>query len=238
VSNVRDDVLVVDREDFVSSRFHYESGQHVTFLGRTNSGKTTLAYQLLEHVASPKTPVVSLVVKPKSPTVDRWRKHLDHPKVASWPPPLQTFRAKPTGWTLWPKHTYDVGKDNAVHGPLFQRALMDSYKRGHRIVFADETLGLSMLGLDDEMIAIWTRGREMPTGLWAATQKPSHIPLFAYNQASHLFLAKESDKRNRLRFSEISGFDSQFVGTLVTTLQKWEWLYINQDDSTMCIVSP
>jgi hypothetical protein len=238
VSEFRDGVLLVDREEFCSSRFAYQPGQHVTFLGRTDSGKTTLAYQLLRYVATPKLPALSLVAKPKSATVDKWRKTLDHPKVTSWPPPLQTFRAKPTGWMLWPKHSFDPDQDDAAHYAIFRRALNDSYKRGHRIVFADEALGLVDLGLERNLVAVWTRGREMPTGLWAATQKPSHIPLQAYNQATHLFLAFESDRRNRQRFSEISGFDSQFVGTIVTTLNKWEWLYINTDDRTMCIVLP
>lgn len=238
MTEVRNGVLCVDRDEFISSRFQYQAGQHVTFLGRTQSGKTTFAYQLLAQVASPSLPVVSLVAKPKSPTVDRWRKKLDHPLIRSWPPPMQTFRARPSGWTLWPKHNGDPKVDNPAHYEVFRNALIRTYKRGKFIVFADETLGLSRLGLDEELVQDWTRGAEMPTGLWAATQKPSHIPTYAYNQATHVFLAKENDRRNRDRFSEISGFDGRFVGDLSLSLGKYEWVYINTDDQTMCIVLP
>jgi hypothetical protein len=238
VPELRSGVAVVDREEFISSRFRYEPGQHVTFLGRTDSGKTTLAYQLIEHVSSPKLPAVSLVVKPKSPTVNRWAKKLGHPIVRQWPPPMQTFRARPPGWVFWPKHSFDPDKDDAMLYERMRRALHESYKHGKRIVFADETLGLSDLGLDRTLVALWTRGREMNAGLWAATQKPSHIPLYAYNQATHLFLAYESDKRGRQRFSELAGFDPRLIEEIVLGLRKWEWLYINQDDRTMCIVSP
>ncbi len=238
MTEIRHGVLCVEREDFVSSRFHYHPGEHVTFLGRTNSGKTTLAYQLLEHITTPEMPVLSLVVKPRSPTVDKWRKRLQHPLTRTWPPAGASLRKKPAGWTVWPKHSFDPDRDDAMLYVKMRTAMMDAYKRGKRIVFADETLGLSLLGLDKYMVVLWTRGREMPTGLWAATQKPSHIPLYAYNQATHLFLAKENDKRGRQRFGEISGFDARFIETLVMSLRKWEWLYINQDDDTICIVLP
>lgn len=234
----RDGVEVVSRDEFLTRRFSYKAGQHVTFLGRTDSGKTTLAYQLIEQVASPKLPAMSLVVKPKSPTVDKWRERLGHPLTRQWPPAMRAFRAKPPGWIFWPKHSFDPEKDDVMLEERMRDALREAYKNGKRIVFADETLGLSDLKLDRMLVALWTRGREMGTGLWAATQKPSHIPLYAYNQATHLFLAYESDERGRQRFSELAGFDKKLITKLVLGLQKWEWLYINQDNRTMCIVLP
>jgi hypothetical protein len=231
-------VLYVDREDFVSSRFHYAAGEHVTFLGWTGAGKTQLAYDLIGHTATPKLPALSLVMKPRDKTVDRYLKELGHQKTRQWPPPFAGLRAKPPGWALWPKHTFDPEKDDKLLHDAMRKGMLDSYKRGNRIVFGDETLGLSDLGLDRTMVALWTRGRSMGTGFWAATQKPSHIPLYAYNQATHLFLAFESDARNRQRFAEIGGMNTDLIKQTVLGLQQFEWLYINQKKRVMCIVSP
>lgn len=238
MSEYRDGVLYVDRAEFVSARFHYEPGEHVTFLGWNGSGKTQLAYDLIGHVATPKLPALSLVLKPKDRTVDRYLKELGHRKTSQWPPMFQGMRARPPGWALWPRHRFDPDLDDSAHYSVMRRGILDAYKRGNWIVFADETLGLSHLGLDKTLIALWTRGRSMGTGLWAATQKPSHIPLYAYNQATHLFLSFESDARNRQRFAEIGGMDTDLIKRIVLGLERFEWLYINQKERTMCIVSP
>lgn len=119
----------------------------------------------------------------------------------------------------------------------FRRAILDSYKRGNRIVFGDEAYGLcEELNLDRELITGWTRGRSMGMGVWAASQKPTHIPLHAYNQAQHLFLFRDPDKRARERYSEISGVDPRMVRDVVLHLKKHQCLYIRQDGPKLCIV--
>jgi hypothetical protein len=115
--------------------------------------------------------------------------------------------------------------------------MLDCYKRGNRIVFCDEAYGLSNeLGLNRELVTLWTRGRSMRTGIWAASQKPTHIPLHAYNQAEHLFLANDPDKRARDRFSEIGGVDPDLLKATVPQLEKHEWLYVRRDGPVMCVV--
>ena len=62
-------VLSFPRDDFLSRRWRYRAGEHVTILGPTGSGKTYLGYQLLEKVATPKLPGIVLVMKPRDATV-------------------------------------------------------------------------------------------------------------------------------------------------------------------------
>lgn len=227
-----------ERAEFLRTRFRYAPGEHVTIIGPTGSGKTWLAYQLLESVAKPKLPGLVLVMKPVDATVTQWTRRVHFRRVRSWPPtPSIWWSRRPPGWVLWPKHTFDPDRDDALLYAQFRKAILDSYKRGNRILFADEAYGLSSeLDLDREMITVWSRGRSMGTGMWAATQKPTHIPLHAYNQAHHLFLFRDPDKRARERYAEISGVDPQLVRDTVLGLRRHECLYIRQDGPRLCIV--
>jgi hypothetical protein len=232
------EVVTLGRSEFVTQYFDYSQGEHVTFLAPTGGGKTTFAYELLSQVSSPRLPAISLVMKPRDTVVKKWGKTLGYKTVRHWPPTITPWSPQtPPGYILWPKHTFDPDRDDVAHAIEFRKAILHSYKKGKRILFADETLGLTHeLGLARECVTVWTKGRSMDTGLWAATQKPSHIPLYAYNQASHIFLAYDPDKRNRDRFSEIGGVDPDLLKTTVLNLQKYQWLYVRRDGPVMCIV--
>lgn len=217
------------REEFIATRWDYTAGEHVSFLGPTGSGKTTLAFQILKATARPDLPAIVLVTKPRDATVTKFYKDAAYRHVKNWPPPTSIWQpGKPAGYALWPKTSFDPYQDDAHHAEVFERALLDSYKKGDRILFADETYSLDReLGLGKPLITLWTKGRSMGTGLWAATQKPTHVPTWMYGQATHLFLAFDPDRRARDRYREISGVDPDVVGHTLQGLDKHEWLYIN-----------
>lgn len=232
-------VFSFPRDDFLNRRWRYRPGEHVTILGPTGCGKTWLGYQLLEKAATPKLPAVVLVMKPRDKTVVDWSKSAGFRTVRSWPPPpkIQWFEQKPPGYVLWPKHSFDPARDDYVLHVQFRRAILDCYKRGRRILFADEAWGLvNELKLERELVTLWTRGRSMECGLWTASQKPTHIPLHAYSMAEHLFLHNDPDERNRERFAEIGGVDPKLVKAIVASLDLHQWLYLRRADRAMCIV--
>lgn len=228
------------REEFISTRWLYRPGEHVTILGPTRCGKSELTFDLLSVTASPKLPVVALAMKPRDATLTRWGRRLNYRMVRHWPAPYSIWKPRnPPGYILWPKHTFDPDTDDAHIREEFRRAILDNYKRGRRITFADEGYGITNdLDLGKECVTIWTRGGAMGNGLWTAGQKPTHMPLHAYNQAAHLFLARDPDKRSRDRYAEISGVDANMVRDIVMTLPKYHFLYIRQDGPRMCIVGP
>ena len=53
--------VVIGREEFLADYWTYKSGEHVTLIAPTQSGKTTLAFQLLARSAGPSLPAVVLV---------------------------------------------------------------------------------------------------------------------------------------------------------------------------------
>lgn len=230
-------IETIGREEFIGTRFDYRAGEHVTVLGPTGSGKTELGYHLLEASATVDLPAIMFIMKPKDETADRWIKKNNYKKVTTWPPSLMIMQKKPAGYALWPKHTFNPELDDMNMEHQFRAAILDSYKRGNRIVFADEVAGLvSDLKLEKELKALWSRGRSMGTGLWAASQRPFQIPLHAYSQAHHLFLFRDPDKRSRQRFGEISGVDPYEIDRAVLGLDEFQCLYIRQRGPRLCIV--
>lgn len=226
-----------ERAFFLDRVWDYRPDEHVTILGKTGSGKTHLAQELLERSATPENPAVVLVMKPKDATVTRWAKRVAYKRVTTWPQaPSVWSPRKPPGYVLWPKHTYRADQDNAAHWRVFERAIMNAYRKGNHIVFADEVSGLQRIGLTEELETVWERGRAMRAPIWATSQRPTFISSHAYTQASHVFLGNIKDERARKRFGEISGVDPKLVAYNVGKLGKHEWLYIRQEDSTMCII--
>ena len=218
----------VDRETFLNEIWDYGSGEHVLLAEPTQQGKTTLAFQLLERTHHIRPPV-ALVMKPRDATPAEWTKKLRYREVQEWPP-RPSLAGKPKGYTLWPRHEMSLDRaslerTNANLTNQFRRALLDTYKGGDRVVFADEIYGLlADLDLQDELMALWTRGSGMGAGLWSATQKASgttqaSIPGHAFNSPVHIFLGKDPDKRARDRASEIGGVDPKFVGDAIMNLK-------------------
>lgn len=224
------------REEFLEERWAYSPGEHVSFVAPTQTGKTTLAFQLFDHSASPELPAIILVMKPRDKTVKSLIEERHYKVVKDWPPPFAKYR-KESGWVVWPKHEFDPQKDTETLRRIFRKAILDSYRRGNRILFADEVYGLAKeLKLQEELIAVWQRGASMGCGLWAATQKPAFVPTWMYNQAEHVFLGYDPDRRSRQRFAEIGGIDPDFVESNVFSLKEHEWLYIRRTGPVACII--
>lgn len=236
------EVVYFERSQFLTEVWDYNAGEHVTVLAPTGGGKTQLAYDLLGHTMKPELPAVIFVMKPRDDTVVEYTKKHKLRTVRNWPPTrdnmmARVFREKPKGWVLWPIESGDPDLDDHRHRTIFQRAIRERYRKGSCITFADETFSLEReLDLSKDLNRVWTKGRSMGDGLWAASQRPRYISLWAY-QAHHLFLANDPDVESQKRLSEIGGgVDPEVVRTTLPTLKQYEFLYINRDERAMCIV--
>jgi hypothetical protein len=233
-----------ERDDFLLNYWDYQAGQHVGLIGPSQrAGKTTFAFQLLEHTPD-YLPAAVLVMKPRDPTVSAGMTRLGYKEVDNWPPPPRMpWQPKHTRHVVWPRHTFNVEEDNAHLKDVLGRALNHRYKTGDGIVFADELYGLTVeLGLNSEVEALLTRGGGMGAGLWFATQKPSGtraggITTFAYNNPTWMFLSRDPVKANTDRYAEMQcGIDPGFIQWVTMNLPPFHWLCINRDGPYMCTV--
>lgn len=233
--------LKIQRNEFLTRYFHYDYDEHVLILGPTGSGKTRMALDALGAVSSEANPAIIFAMKPRDKTLEGFAKLHDFRTVAFWPPPISKWRPqKPQGYLLKPPHNMrDIYWTRAKHHTVFQEAILDSYAKGNRILFADETYSLTNeLHLGDELVTVWTKGRSMNCAVWAASQRPAFIPTWAYSQSTHFFISYDPDKRSRKRYEEISGVDPEIIREGTDALEEYEWLYVKAAgrQSTVCIV--
>lgn len=238
-----EDIEHYGHREFLDEVWDYRAGEHVTILAPSGGGKTHILYELLEVTSRPELPAIVFVMKPRDETVDKFTKKTGFRIVREWPPPVRArLQSKPPGWVLWPKTTFDPDVDDSRQYAIFQRCIRQSYRRGDRILAADETYSLENElphgGLTKDLRTIHTKGRSMKCGIWSASQRAAYINRWAY-QAHHLFLGFDPGDEEQKRLSEIgAAVDKRLVRTVVGQLKQWQWLYIHRDSRTMCIIEP
>lgn len=243
----RGELWVIPREEFASERFDYKPGQHVVFAGPTQrAGKTTLAFKLLEYVATPDLPAYVAVCKPKDPVSSKEGERLGFRRVSEWPVPprvKELWDGKPSGYLVWPKFgdmNTDVERASRVTAKLLGEVYTNGVKDKHAILVLDDTVVKSkILGLDYEMTTIIAMAGAMGIGGWFFVQKPTdagRTALWSYPNAEHVFLSKDPEKRNRVRYNEIGGFDDNTVYQATQVLRPYEFLYLERTHGYMCIV--
>lgn len=199
-------------------RFRWKQGEHMTVIGPTGSGKTVLSLELLKF--SGRKHVVVLACKPRDPRLSALKGD-GFRILREWQPtPLDTKVV------LWPKL---VGpEDIANQRVVFKNCLTGVYRSGGWCVFCDEVRYLTeYLKLKPMVEVIWQHGRSLGVSLIAATQRPTHIPLLAFDQASHLFFFRDNDEVNLRRMSGLGSANAREVKETVCQLAHHEVLYVN-----------
>lgn len=252
-------MLVLDRQEFFARYWTYSAGEHVTFLGPTKCGKTTLKMQLLNatplHVEGrspngemlrPVDRAIIVDTKPRNEEVDEFAARFDWPVTPRVPVPWWT-RVRYAGWE-WDKFVFrppharnftDEGidkNDDQLRRSIARLALQCYHGKKSVILDSDEMLDWVDLRLQKLMRILWTRGRSMGVGFWGGTQRPFDVPLYAYSQPTHLFLAHDPVKANLDRLKHIGGDDPVKTAGIVRKLPKYWWLYLQPRDGYSCII--
>ncbi|HEY1617993.1 MAG TPA: hypothetical protein VGG25_10270 [Streptosporangiaceae bacterium] len=189
-------------------------------------------------------------MKHVDPVMSRFSRDLGFREVKSWPPVTKFSEiralggAKPRGYTLWPNQSLsDEEADNDLLSREFRSAIVHNRQHLPSVTFADEIYGLiAELGLRRLLTAVVTRDSSAGHGLWYATQKPSgtqgvSIPGFFFNSAEHMFLSRDGEERNRIRYGEIGcGINARDIERQTLALDPYSWLYIRRSGPQWAVV--
>lgn len=218
-TEVLDDIQRVDWDTFIQSHFVWKQGQHVTLIGPTGQGKTTLAKAIL----SQRKFVLMLATKRRDPLIgefksdgfrvikDGWiHPHHSHPKVLLHPPYL---RQEPR---------------EAEQLRQFKQALDRVFDEGSWTVYLDEgPYVIEELGLIKKIKRLWQEGRSSKITVVTGAQRPRFLPLAAYSQATHLFFWRNQDESDSKRLGGLGGLDRKKIERTVASLEEYEVLYVN-----------
>lgn len=199
----------------------WQQGEHVTLVGPTGAGKTYLARALLPL----RQYVVVAASKPRDPLIGSFARN-GYRVAREWPTWGERI-------VLHPR--VDGPEDVPNQARQFDGLLREAYSSGGWCLFIDEAQYLSQyLKLSRMLELLWIQGRSMNVTMVAATQRPRHVPLAAFSQATHLYLWRNRDRQDLRRLSEISGaVDINQITEAVQRLGRHECLYVDARRGTI-----
>lgn len=183
-------------------QFQWYQGEHMTCVGPTKSGKTTLIRELMRRARRERTHPWQVITatKRKDEVLDTFRDD-GFTKFTKWEVPDPELY--PKVMLAPPLKSADRKSDQA---DALRHGLTRIYNQGGWLVYLDEMKHLSTyLRLDDEIELLLHQGRSAGISVVSSVQRPRHVPLMAYDQADHLFMWESRDSNIRKRLGEIGG---------------------------------
>lgn len=196
----------------------WQQGEHVSIIGPTGCGKTTLESRMLDARES----VVVFVTKIHDDTISR-----DFPgykRIEKWPPP-RTWDNKVL---LWPKPTGTIREMYHKQRIAFKTALDSIFQeRNWCVVFDEQHYLCKQLGLDVENAMLLQQGRSSGLSVVNGTQRPSWVPVVTYSSATHAMIWRTTYRDDLRRLSELGGVNMRDLQHNLLTLDKHDFIYVN-----------
>lgn len=230
VRNEIQEVPTVTWAEFVNQHFQWEQGEHLTAIGPTGAGKTTLSMALLPF----RRYVIATGTKPKDPTLDKLKDESGYVLLRKWQklsPELYPKRL------IWPdsRDLHSAAKQREV----FMDAFAHIYQEGGWCTYIDEMwYFIHHLKMEKEVKTFLQQSRSNNISMLLLTQRPAFVPLECYDQSSHLFFARDNDESNLKRISGIAWLSAKTVRETVASLDRFQWLYINTKTGELMKTTP
>jgi hypothetical protein len=215
--------------------FQWEQGEHITLIGPTGYGKTTLARELLKL----RKYIITFGTKPEDKTLDGMIAKDGFTRIESFDEIPAEEGNQGIKVILWPTMKDVKSADDIIEKQkeLFREALFTAFRQGRWCIFLDELRYITdRLNLKSEAELIWEQGRSAKVSLVAGYQRPRNIPLLAYDQPEHLVFFKETDLDNLRRMADIiSWIDRAMLIDTISHLPKYDFVYLNKPTETAII---
>lgn len=214
---------------------NWVQGQHVGLIGKTGSGKSHLALELMNL----KPYVIIIATKRYDPLLEEASKGYVVREDMSEVPRTDEGYPIHNRVIIWPGTAL---KDESDRLTAQRKSVSDTLSTAERqrywTVLIDDVMWVyDMLGLSKKLEAIWYQARSAGISLVASAQRPVKTPRNMVAQASHLFLFSVSDKRDLEHFREIAGnIPPHIIEETLPSLNagRHEFLYVGTDDNIIC----
>lgn len=222
------EIEAVSFDDFLEA-FDWKQGEHVSFIGPTGVGKTTLSLNLMDR----RDFATIVGTKPKDSVLVKFAKDNGYKIIPEFPR-YRTSDGTMDKLLLWPR--FKAFKDLARQRQSIGHGLQTMFMQNNWAINVDEAFYLTnQLRLQKELELLWTQGRSNGISLMAGTQRPAHVPLFIYDQATHVFFWRDNDERNLRRIGGIGALNSNLIRNTVMRLPEHTFLYVNSRTGDMLI---
>jgi len=220
----------ISRRDFLEEfRNDYHDGHHVTGIGPSGKGKSTLFYQCLSQVISPDRQVFSVhgKLKRRDPTVERAAKMLDLRIVDRLPTDTRMRydrKRKYNGYIVLPleKHGTSVEEENELLAERFGQVIHHCYTTPPRrkvILHINEAHQTQVdLKLKSACEGPLMRGAPDCTE-WSEIQRGRNVSYMCYDTPEHMFIFKDDDDSNVSRYADFGTGDPRELEALMHNLK-------------------
>jgi hypothetical protein len=257
--NEASQVPVIDRERFVGEFATSYTPSHVTLIGPTRRGKTTLCFQLLDAVLKEhkkehwRVVVLHGKIKRRDQTMKEWGKKSNYRTVKTWPPGPTLrpshWKRNVNGHILLPlsNDKLSAAQEEKVLKEEFTKSIRSNYHstKGVKITLIDERAQADKdLKLTKDLDAPLQRG--LPHNPeWNNIQRGAWCSYHCYDAPEHIFLFFDDDDSNLERYAEFGCGDPRVIVALLKKLKTSkskdggtisQCLYMRRSDRYMCIV--
>lgn len=259
VENEASSIRVMSRKSFVAMFAREYTPAHVTLIGPTQRGKTTLCFELLHAVLkrNPKWKVLIIhgKVKGRDHTIEENAKTSNYRIVRSYPPGFairpKHWKRNVNGYVLRPlgKKEDSAVEEERILKREFGKGIRSFYhttgKDKVRITVVDERAQADKdLKLGKELDAPLQRG--LPHNPeWNNIQRGAWCSYHCYDAPEHIFLFVDDDDSNIDRYAQFGVGDPRVIKKVMSELKVKkvptggtisQCLYMRRSDRFMCIV--